>query len=444
MWSVIYKKDLEKVTQQYEILSENLERILLLETSDAYVVPRYLTNFYPSEYIQFYYGKNDRNFPKTKIKFVKTLKEKQVPIVESVIKKYQKQSYVNGIIKAQPGIGKTVMSIYLAAKLGFKTCIVIDSDVLLKQWIREIYKFSNLTENDIGIIKGNMMTVDRPICIAMVQTLVSKIKKNFSKIYKEIDAGDFGLVVYDEVHSTSASEKFSKSSILFRTKNILGLSATPFHNHIQEVVMKSVVGDIIYETKDYDSIPKYDLVYYHSNIPQKTLNGALYRIKDYIRLKSFYNSLLTTNEYLETIRILTDELLADGHIILIMVVTVKQVTMISEYLEKHGIPNRRYYGNEREELEYGVHKVIIGTRSFCGKGFDHDEFTSLILGSTLAGKKSLIQVVGRILRKSHNNPPVVKDLIDLSFPQLFMNEVKIKKSIISGEFNSEIREVYLK
>lgn len=61
--------------------------------------------------------------------------------------------------------------------------------------------------------------------------------------------------------------------------------------------------------------------------------------------------------------------------------------------------------------------------------------SALILACPLAGKKSLIQVIGRILRsKEGKKNPIVIDLIDMGFPQFFLPEVKKKIKILSSEF----------
>lgn len=55
-------------------------------------------------------------------------------------------------LSAQTGTGKTLSSIYAASKIGHPTMIVLP--MLIKQWHREILKFTDLDKKDIYIIKG--------------------------------------------------------------------------------------------------------------------------------------------------------------------------------------------------------------------------------------------------------------------------------------------------
>lgn len=72
---------------------------------------------------------------------------------------------------------------------------------------------------------------------------------------------------------------------------------------------------------------------------------------------------------------------------------------------------------------------------------DYKELSCLILCTPLAGKKSLIQVVGRILRTNPGKlAPVVIDLADMSLPSFTIPEVRMKKKIIEEEFLCEIVE----
>jgi superfamily II DNA or RNA helicase len=369
--------------------------------------------------------------------FIGKLREEQIPIVNQVLDTYKKQGYVNGIIKARPGIGKTVMSIYLAAKLGMKTLIIIDNSNLLKQWCRAAYDFSNFNESKIGIIRGTATNIDRPFIVGMAQTLLSRIKKNMSKTIEVIDRAKIGLIIYDEVHSTSSAPLFSKISLLFRTKNILGLSATPFHVGAPELLMKNTIGEIISDTKRYDIKPTYKLVYYKSNLSSKEI-FILNKINDYLTRKAIYNKLIVNSQsYLQTILENTQKLIKDNHRIMILCFTKKQVLAISELLDRNNIVNKKFYGDERD-IEYNEN-IIITTYSYAGKGFDYKELSALIIACPLAGKKSLIQVIGRILRSCDGKTSAtVIDLIDMSVPSFSIKEVHMKQSIITKEFRCDI------
>lgn len=442
MWTYIKKSQADLYFEKYNQLNDNREYLELLDTEDAYFLPRLFYKNYPSEHLTIFTGKQDQYKPEeiNNIEFKGELREEQIPIVNKIINTYNDNGFVNGIIKARPGLGKTVLAVYAATKLKIKTLIVVDNQNLMKQWIKAFLTFTNLTEDDIGIIQQKYFGIDRPVVIAMAQTLVSKLKNGIKDAFTAVDKGKIGLVVYDEVHATSSAPIFSKISLLFRTKNIIGLSATPFQTGFAEILMKNTIGEIIYETKVYDLKPEYRIINYHSHLDSK----KVYVIKildDYIKKKAMYNKLIASNEnYKNIILEQTKRARRDNHRVIIICFTQQQVQVVSDLLTTNDLTNKKFYGKEKE-INYDE-DIIVATYSFAGKGFDYKELSCLILACPLAGKKSLIQVVGRILRSTEDKQkPLVIDLNDLTV-RLTPSETEIKKKIIGDEFECDIIEEY--
>ncbi|MFW6242585.1 MAG: DEAD/DEAH box helicase, partial [bacterium] len=344
-----------------------------------------------------------------------------------------------GILKARPGIGKTVMSTYLTCKLGFKTLIVVDNSNLLKQWVNAFYNFTDIEPEDISVFKQKIFQTDTPITIAMIQTLTRRLKNDMKKTYELVNSNKFGFIIYDEVHNTSSATEFAKGSLLFRTKNVLGLSATPFQTGISELLMIYTIGDVIYETNDYDLIPEFKFILYDSQLENK-YKLVIGKSQDYKIKKAIYNKGIIDSEiYRNLILEYTKKLLKDNHKIMIICFTKKQVQVLSELLTSQGIQNTMFYG-EQKVINYNE-QILVATYSFAGKGFDYADLSAMILACPLAGKKSVIQTVGRILRSGENKiQPVVIDLIDLAVAHTSLRELKIKKSIVSEEFKCKISE----
>lgn len=433
MWCYIDKENIEAYQNEYNQLAENFDEFILLETKNAVFLPKFFLTKFPSEYLIQYMGKQHIEPAPINIAFNGDLRKAQKKGDEIVMSIFNKNNQVNGYLKMPPGSGKTVLAINLIAKIGLKTCIILDSTDLLKQWAKRITEFTDLTEDDIGLIKGKHFTANKPIVLATTQTILSKIKNDPVKFFPQMDKEQFGLVVIDEIHSTSASMNYAKSSLVCRTQNILGLSATPFHYGVQDILMKTTCGEQLYESFDYEMEPDYYFVYYKSGLQKYTY--VLNKISDYIKKKGMYNSVLPkSTEYPKIIRKFTEKLLEKNHTIMIMCMTKKQVTTVSDYLDKYGITHTRFYGEERE-LNKEEANVIVATYKFCGKGFDMKRLSALILACPLSGKKSVIQIAGRILRSMNGKQtPIVIDLIDFTFPMMFMPEVKRKKNIIANEF----------
>lgn len=441
MWTYIKKENLEGFINKYPQLAEGFDEINLYETDDKIFLPRLFYKNYPDG-IEVFQSKEIVTPTPTFYKFIGTLWEKQIPAVTTVLDMYQKNKCVNGILKCPPAFGKTVISTYIGSKIGTKCCIIIDNENLMNQWVESFLKYTDLKPEELGLIKGKHFVIDRPVVIASVQTLLSKIKTDMHKNFQIIDAARFGIIFYDEVHNTSSSSKFAKASLLFRTLNVLGLSATPFQTGTAEVLMKNTIGELIFESKQYDMKPTYILNHYDSKLTGK-YTYVLGKMPDYIKRKAFYNSIIVKSpNYLNIILRLIKKRLAEERVVLILVFTKAQVKLISEGLDNEGIKHRRFYGDEKDALDKENENVVIATYSYAGKGFDFQRLNSLILATNLAGKKSLIQVIGRILREYKGKiPPVVDDLIDMGFPSIFLPDIKNKKTIVKNEFNCEILDV---
>ena len=454
MWCYIHNEDVDNYLKQYfpGFKDEDRDIFKIYQNNTITFLPKFFLYNYPSNKLIEYYGKNNLDSEKINVKCNVKLRPLQKKAVEVVLNQYRKDQSFNGILKLYPGAGKTVLSIYILAQFGLKTCIIVDTEDLKRQWIKEIIQFTDLTENDIGIIHRNIFLTNKPICITLVQTLLSKLKNNFDQSFKLIDSARFGTVIYDEVHSVSSSEKYAKASLFFRSKNIIGLSATPFANGVAEVLMKNTVGDIKYETKDYKLIPKYYMIYYYSNVDSDTTGKvvksgknkgndvtvltAINRCPELFMKKAIYTKyILEKKNYQILITKYTKALLNINHVVMIICNTKKQVIKISEVLEENGIENRRYYGDE-QEIEKDTDNVLVVTYKFCGKGFNMPRISALIYASSFSGKTSMIQTIGRILRDyKDKKQPVVIDLIDKSCNQLFASEIPRKIKILENEFD---------
>ncbi len=445
MWTYLLKNDIDGYLDKYPILSDEFKMLWLFETKDAIFLPRLMFYNFPHPKLIQYHGKKIVEAGKANFKFTGKLRPDQIPIMDTVFNMFNRQGHVNGIVKARPGIGKTVMAVYAAAKIGLKTIIIVDNSSLMEQWIKEIYDFTDLTIDDIGMVKQRLTVTNKPVTIAMCQSLLSKIKGDLKTAFEFIDESKFGFAVYDEVHNTSASEMFAKVSLLFRTPNIMGLSATPFQYGMQEILMKNTIGEVIYETNEYETVPKYYMVMYKSGLDQ--LDGGKYfrkmtKIPDYLMRRAIYNKIvIQSQEYIRLITTYTRNLLKNGHVIIIICFTKKQVEFISEKLSAIGIDNRRYYGGENDSLDKENDNVLVVTYSYAGKGFNMKRLSALIYATPLAGKKSIIQTTGRVLRGGENkNEPVIIDLIDMSFQFMFLKDIKKKTKIVNEEFDIPVLE----
>ena len=105
------------------------------------------------------------------IKFTGDLREYQINIVDKYIN-FVKDSG-GGLLDVDPGKGKTVMGLYIIAKLKKKTLVIVHKSFLLNQWIERIQQF--LPTARVGKIQGQIIDIEnKDIVIGMLQSLSQK------------------------------------------------------------------------------------------------------------------------------------------------------------------------------------------------------------------------------------------------------------------------------
>ncbi len=438
MFTLIPKTNLDKFLAQYSELHslENINELLLYELNSMYMLPRYFYENYPSILLNRYI---DENFKpqQVNIEFTGELRKHQKDPLELLERMYNNQGYLNGIFQAYPSFGKTVTAAYLSSKFKQKTLIILDNTKLVEQWIDSYTKFTNLTVDDIGIFQGTKCQLDKPVIIAMVQTLLSKVKNSVEEFYIKIRDAGINLVFYDEVHATSSAPGFCRSTILLNTRNIIGLTATPYVQNVNKILLKNTIGDTLLSVKDYDSTPSIVLVKYDSGLTKKHGYRMSYST-DFIKKLAYFNSIIYDNPiYLENISKAVKKCIEEDRRILILTSTEKQVQTITANLINKGIDAKPFYSKQRV-IDQEVDKILVATTKYASKGFDYAQLSALILACPLQGKISLIQSIGRILRKHDDKPkPVVYDLIETGFDGLFLKTIQQKVNIYKDEFKTD-------
>ena len=435
MWSVIAKENFQNFINRYPKLKQFEEECILLSNDKFFFLPKFTGFITPHPDIILH---NDPTFiPATRnnLEFIGKLKDEQVSMVAPFKNMLQPSNKMWGCLKARPGAGKTVMGVYLASLMKTTCLIMVNNSNLIDQWKDAILNFTNCTEDDIGMIRGTKFdTENKTFIIGMVQTFCSKIKNDLKNFYNSVKNVGIGFVLYDECHHSISSPKYALSSLVFNTNNIVGLSATPYVSGSQDFLMTNTVGPIISDTKNYDLKPKITLLKFNSGLDQKTVKSMLY-VKDLIKIRAKYNNaILKSPIYFEIIHSLNSYLLNKGHRVLNIVFTKNQVVSISDYLTERSIENIKFYGEQRD-LDTTKDKNLVATYKFAGEGFNYQALSSCIIATPLTGRKSLIQVIGRVLRTYENKlQPEIFILIDTAVNDVFTRDIPKVKNILIDEF----------
>ena len=136
------------------------------------------------------------------------------------------------------GAGKTLVGAGAMARSSTTTLILVTNTVSARQWRDELVKRTSLTEDEIGEYSGARKEI-RPVTIATYQVLTTKRKGVYTHL-ELLDARDWGLVVYDEVHLLPAP--IFRMTADLQARRRLGLTATLVREDGREDEVFSLIG----------------------------------------------------------------------------------------------------------------------------------------------------------------------------------------------------------
>lgn len=149
----------------------------------------------------------------------------------------------SGVVVLPCGAGKTIVGAAAMAAVGAKTLILVTNAVSARQWRDELLRRTNLTEDEIGEYSGQVKEV-KPVTIATYQILTSRRKGEYAHL-SLLDAQDWGVIVYDEVHLLPAP--VFKLTADLQARRRLGLTATLVREDGREGDVFSLIGPKRYD-----------------------------------------------------------------------------------------------------------------------------------------------------------------------------------------------------
>ena len=144
----------------------------------------------------------------------------------------------SGVVVLPCGAGKTLVGAGAMATAKTNTLILVTNTVSARQWRDELLRRTTLTEDEIGEYSGQVKEV-KPVTIATYQILTAKRKGEYAHLAL-LDAMDWGLVVYDEVHLLPAP--VFKLTAELQARRRLGLTATLVREDGREGDVFSLIG----------------------------------------------------------------------------------------------------------------------------------------------------------------------------------------------------------
>jgi DNA excision repair protein ERCC-3 len=144
----------------------------------------------------------------------------------------------SGVVVLPCGAGKTLVGAAAMAEVKTTTLILVTNTVSARQWRDELLKRTSLTPEEIGEYSGQAKEI-KPVTIATYQILTAKRKGEYAHLAL-LDALDWGLIVYDEVHLLPAP--VFKLTADLQARRRLGLTATLVREDGREGDVFSLIG----------------------------------------------------------------------------------------------------------------------------------------------------------------------------------------------------------
>lgn len=315
------------------------------------------------------------------IEFLAQLRPEQTSIRSYCDDKLKKDGHA--IISARPGFGKTITSLAIACTLKVKTMIVVNKLVLINQWIQSIKEF---TTARVQYVKPSTKVLDPLASLYIVNAInVSKKPRVFWSSVK--------FLIVDEIHQI-VTGVLSRSLLKFVPRYILGLSATPYRFDEYDMVIPWFFGE--------NKIGK-GLHVNHNVYIIKT--GWEPRMIRYTR-KGLDWSLLLTEQCEDDGRneiVVKSCMSYPNRTWLVLVKRIVHAEKLKRKFDDAGVSCATLVGATTTFNKKC--KVLIGTTSKVGVGFDHSDIDALCIAADV--KNYFVQFLGRCMRKPDVSPIVI-------------------------------------
>jgi superfamily II DNA or RNA helicase len=439
---------------EYEVIKKDLTRNILGWNGDNETF-KFFVELKNKILIPRFYPVNDKIIDKRPEgedidieSFVTPRNDRQKSYIKSFLEKD------SGVIKAEPGTGKTVMSCAAIGLLKKKSIILVHKNSLLNQWKESLINFTSLEEDDIGILSTNKYKkeINKPVIICTPHIIAYAVKNKKNEFLKSISNANFGIMIVDECHIGVGPEKFSLASISINAKRIYGLSATPSRTDNNDIIHFHL-GEIIKFNADKEEliIPKI----FQIHIPFGIYTGK--KIK-YLRwggnfqLTRYFQQMKNAKNYNKKVSRWINDAYENGRTVLVLGNQIKPLLELCKECKlpkEHvgifipGAMDKKKYPlkhiaelTDTRDLKEAFHNkaVVFSTYQAARDGNNREDLDCLIM---YCPTNNIEQAAGRILRKKENKKkPIVLDLVDTQgplMPDLFTKGKKVPWFIRSSQ-----------
>jgi superfamily II DNA or RNA helicase len=393
------KEFLERRSKSYNT-SNFVVNVFYIESEKFLLVPR---NF-PIQQFTFDNEIKDARHPGTQIEInhhIAPRSEAQKKAINFLM------SHECGILQLAPGVGKTVITIYMIAERRLKSLILVHRDSLVDQWKERFLDFTDLHKTEIARLNSETFEEDlkKPIIIATTQTFLSLLKRKRQDFLIALNAANIGVFVADEIHTTVGAPTFAECSIHMPSKYTYGLSATPYRYDGNGDIIEFHLGQIFTDADvsgTMDAKVTVLLLDYEIDSPSRYRYirwGGMFQRARYLNLMK------KSKPFMDVIKGLLVKLSQNKNL-LCMAERIKLIDELYNWLPFES--KARFYASEKlDKLDY---RVTFATPGKCRDGIDAPWKDCVVMTSPIS---NIEQLTGRVIRsREGKETPSIVDMVD--------------------------------
>jgi superfamily II DNA or RNA helicase len=324
-----------------------------------------------------------------------------------------------GVFVAPPGVGKTVVGVYLLAERARSTLVLVHRQQLLDQWVAQLSRFLGIDKREIGKIGGGGRKPNGRLDVAMLQSLVQ------GNATDEL-ASRYGHVIVDECHHVPAVS-FERVLSALKPRFVTGLTATPRRRDGHHPIIEMQIGPVRFAIEPKSEAARRP--FEHRLIVRETpfrferdsstaAIQDLYRelVADARRNELIINDVIAALEEKRSPIVLTErkdhlELLAEQ-----LRPATRNLVILKGGM---GARQRRQVAEQIAAIPSNEERLVLATGRYIGEGFDDARLDTLFLALPVSWKGTLVQYAGRLNRLDEGKRDVrIFDYVDRGVPML--------------------------
>ena len=336
------------------------------------------------------------------------------------------------ILQLACGRGKTFLGIKYICYRNHTAMVVVPTDILADQWKDEFLQFTDIDENDIGMVRGrNKFDYKKKVVISTIQSLaLIDYEALYGEDYYEF-VDYFGTIIFDECHRLKA-EHFRIVGSMFSGQRV-GFSATALLHTGADKLYRLHLGKVVHSDLEQPMKPKIIFVETDFYVDQENFRKKRFRPDGEIawqepkpnisRMDTFVSLSEKRNNLIYNFLIRLIEK-SDRYTMVIgkRVDQLKSLhTALEKYVRDHGLlggvglivgsaTSKKKKAARVEELKK---RLVFGSEKIVKEGLNIQRMDRLVIINAVSDEVLFQQAIGRICREHpEKNDPLVYFFVD--------------------------------